>query len=58
MIEKSQITFPIRGIDIGGNLFDALKSVDKIAGNLTWFQSIGCPTFPVKSIKIGGESKK
>ena len=65
MIEKGQITFPIRGISIGGNLFDFLKSVDKISDDLTWFpdirtffQSIGCPTFSVKSVKIGGESKK
>lgn len=65
MIEKGQITFPIQGISIGGNLFDFLKSVDKIADDLTWFpdirtwyQSIGCPTFSLKSIKIGGTSKK
>ena len=56
MIEKGRITFPIRGITIGGNLFDFLKSVDKIANDLTWFQSVGCPTFSVSSIKIGGVS--
>jgi PmbA protein len=53
-IDKGQLTFPIRGITIGGNLFDFLKSVDKIADDLTWFQSTGCPTFSVKNIKIGG----
>jgi PmbA protein len=56
MIEKGEITFPIRGISIGGNLFDLLKSVDIIADDLTWIQSVGCPSFSVKSIKIGGES--
>ncbi|MDZ7262132.1 MAG: TldD/PmbA family protein [candidate division KSB1 bacterium] len=57
MIEKGEITFPIRGISIGGNLFDFLKSVDKIADDLTWFQATGCPTFSVANIKIGGMSK-
>lgn len=58
MIEKGKIAFPIRGISIGGNLFDFLKSVDKIADDLTWFQTVGCPTFSVKNIKIGGVGKK
>ena len=57
MIEKGEISFPIRGISIGGNLFEFLKSVDKIADDLTWFQSVGCPTFSVSGIKIGGASK-
>jgi PmbA protein len=53
-IENGQKTFPIRGVTIGGNLFEFLKSVDRIADDLTWFQSTGCPTFSVESIKIGG----
>jgi len=58
MIEQGKKTYPVRGISIGGNLFDFLKSVDKIGDDLTWVQSIGCPTFSVSSIKIGGISKK
>jgi len=58
MVEKGEVTFPIRGITIGGNLFDFLKSVDKVANDLTWFQSVGCPTFSVSSISIGGMSQK
>ena len=53
-IENGQMTFPIRGVTIGGNLFDFLKSVDKIGDDLTWVHSTGCPTFSVESIKIGG----
>lgn len=56
-IENGEMTFPIRGITIGGNLFEFLKSVDKVGSDLTWQQSIGCPTFSVKSIKIGGAQK-
>jgi PmbA protein len=53
-IENGQTTFPIRGVTIGGNLFDFLKSIDKIGDDLTWAQATGCPTFSVKSVKIGG----
>jgi PmbA protein len=53
-IEQGQKTFPIRGINIGGNLFDFLKSIDKVGDDLIWSQSVGCPTFSVESIKIGG----
>jgi predicted Zn-dependent protease len=48
------MTFPIRGVTIGGNLFEFLTSVDKIGDDLTWVQSTGCPTFSVESIKIDG----
>ncbi len=54
MIEKGKITYPVRGINIGGNLFELLKAVDKIGNDLTWFQSLGSPTFSVASVKIGG----
>lgn len=56
-IENGKTTYPIRGNTIGGNLFDFLKSVDKVGDDLTWLQDIGCPTFSVKNIKIGGVSR-
>ena len=54
LIENGRLTSPVRGISIGGNVFAFLKSVDKVGNDLTWFQSFGCPTFSVSSIKIGG----
>jgi PmbA protein len=53
-IENGEMTFPIRGVTIGGNLFEFLKSVDKVGDDLFWIRAIGCPTFSVKSIRIGG----
>ena len=58
MIENGKMTFPIRGITIAGNLFDLLKSIDKIGDDLTWFGGTGSPTLYVKNIMIGGEKKK
>jgi PmbA protein len=54
-IEDGQVTFPIRGVNIAGNLFSLLKSIDCVGDNLTWIQATGCPTFSVESVKIGGE---
>jgi len=55
LIEKGKKTTPVRGITVGGNLFELLKAVDKVGSDLTWFQSVGSPTFSVSSIKIGGK---
>ncbi len=57
MIEKGRKTFPVRGVTVGGNLFELLKSVDKVGSDLTWFQSQGSPTVSVSHVKIGGSGK-
>jgi PmbA protein len=57
LIEKGKKTVPVRGVTIGGNLFELLKSVDKVGSDLTWFQSLGSPTFSVTSVKLGGSGK-
>jgi PmbA protein len=58
MIEKGRPTYPVRGISIAGNLFELLKSIDKVGSDLTWFNNVGCPTLLVKSVKIGGSGAK
>jgi hypothetical protein len=57
LLEKRKLSKPVRGIAIGGNLFELLQAVDKVASDLTWFQSTGCPTFLVSNIKIGGSKQ-
>jgi len=54
MIEKGRKTYPVRGVTIGGNLFELLKSVEKVGSDLTWFQSLGSPTVSVSHVKLGG----
>jgi len=54
MIENGRKSFPVRGVTVGGNLFELLKHVEMIGNDLTWFQSVGSPTFSVSRIKIGG----
>jgi len=55
LIEKGKIARPVRGVTVGGNLFEFLKAVDKVGSDLTWFQSTGAPTFSVRSVKLGGK---
>jgi PmbA protein len=57
MIEKGQKTVPVRGVTIGGNIFELMKAVDMVGSDLTWYQSLGSPTFSVSSVKIGGSGK-
>ena len=57
LIEKGKKTVAVRGVTVGGNLFELLKAVDKVGSDLTWFQSLGSPTFSVTSVKIGGSGK-
>lgn len=54
LIEKGKRTVPVRGVTVGGNLFELLKAVDKVGSDLTWFQSLGSPTVSVSHVKIGG----
>lgn len=54
LIEKGKKTVPVRGVTVGGNLFELLKAVDKVGSDLTWFQSLGSPTVSVSHVKIGG----
>jgi predicted Zn-dependent protease len=44
----------VRGVTVGGNLFELLKAVDKVGSDLVWFQSQGSPTVSVSHVKIGG----
>lgn len=56
MIADGVKSYPVRGISIGGNLFELLSTIDQIADNLTWNNNIACPTFSVSNILIGGSS--
>jgi PmbA protein len=57
MIEKGKKTVPVRGVTVGGNLFELLKAVNKVGSDLTWFQSQGSPTVAIAHVKIGGSGK-
>lgn len=55
MIEKGQLTYPVRGVTIAGNLFDFLKGIEGTGSDLRFFGSTGAPSVRVKSLSIAGE---
>ena len=54
LIENGEISTPVRGISIAGNVFEFLKSINVVANDLTWQQGTGCPTIAAPHIVIGG----
>ncbi len=55
MIENGQLTFPVRGITIAGNLYSFLQDIDGVADDLRFYGGMGSPTVRVKSLSIAGE---
>jgi len=54
-IENGELSYPVEGITIAGNLLDLWKNVDAIANDLDWRSVIACPTFRVSELMIGGK---
>jgi len=55
IIEKGELTYPVRGVTIAGNLVELLHQIDTIAGNLRFFGGKGAPTIRLNALSIGGE---
>lgn len=54
LIENGQLTRPVRGVAIAGNLLELLNHVDGVAGDLTFFGGRGSPTIRVARMSISG----
>jgi PmbA protein len=58
MIKAGELSQPVSGLTISGNIFDFFKGIDAVADDLTWEireTVIGVPTFKVNHIKISGK---
>ncbi len=55
LIENGEVTHPVRGITIAGNLQDLLQDVDGVGDDLRFFGSRGAPTLRVKALSVAGE---
>ncbi len=53
-IENGEITYPVRGVAIAGNIVDFLKSIVEVGNDLRFIGSTGSPTFRVAGISISG----
>ncbi|NLJ72706.1 MAG: TldD/PmbA family protein [Syntrophomonadaceae bacterium] len=55
MIEQGELTYPVRGVTIAGNLIDFLQDIDAIGNDIRFFGGRSSPTIRLKSLSIGGE---
>lgn len=55
MIEYGELTRPVRGITIAGNLKDFLLNIEGIGNDLRFFGGTGAPTLRLKALSIAGE---
>ncbi|NLT95689.1 MAG: TldD/PmbA family protein [Clostridia bacterium] len=53
-IENGELTTPVRGIAIAGNIKDLLANIDGVGNDLTFFVGKGAPTVRIKNISISG----
>lgn len=53
-IEQGQLTRPVRGVTIAGNLKELLQNISAVADNLTFHGSTGAPTVNVGLMAISG----
>lgn len=54
LIEKGELTRPVRGIAIAGNLFDLFSNIDRVGSNLTFFVGKGSPTLRIARMAVSG----
>lgn len=55
MIENGQLTFPVRGVTISGNLGTLLQDIEAVGNDLRFYGGKAAPTIRLKSLSIGGE---
>ncbi|OGR85540.1 MAG: hypothetical protein A2901_03355 [Elusimicrobia bacterium RIFCSPLOWO2_01_FULL_54_10] len=53
-LEAGEFKEGVRGVTLAGNLLDLLKNIDAVGSDLTFFGSVGSPTFRVAGLTISG----
>jgi PmbA protein len=51
-VERGSVTHPVKNAMISGNILDILRGIDGIGSDLTFFGSVGSPTFRVQSLMV------
>ncbi len=54
LIENGQLTRPVRGVTLAGNIIDVLQKISGIGHDLTFYGSKGSPTLLVAALTVGG----
>jgi PmbA protein len=53
-IENGELTRPVRGVAIAGNIIGLLEGIDAVGNDLTFFGATGAPTVRIASMTISG----
>jgi len=54
VIDKGQLTYPVRGLVIAGNMIDLLQNIDAVGTEVQFFGSRGAPSLRVASLSVAG----
>jgi len=55
LIENGEITRPVQGITIAGNLKDMFANIAMVGSDLTWFGSTAVPSIAISGMTIAGQ---
>ncbi|MDD4802193.1 MAG: TldD/PmbA family protein [Syntrophomonas sp.] len=54
MIEKGELTYPVRGVTIAGNILQLLPDIEAVANDLRFYGSKGAATIRMSRISVSG----
>jgi PmbA protein len=54
LIENGEITIPVKGLAISGNVINLFENVEMVADDLRFFSSVASPTLRIGSLDISG----
>lgn len=55
LIENGEITSPVKGVAISGNIINLFKNVEKVGDDLRFFSPVASPSLRISSLDISGE---
>jgi len=55
LIENGQLSTPVKGVAISGNVLDIFAGVESVGSDLRFFSTIGSPSLRISALDISGE---
>lgn len=55
LVENGQITIPVKGMAISGNIVELFGKIESIGDDLRFFSSVASPSLKISSLDISGE---
>jgi len=55
LIENGQLTHPVKGVAIAGNVIDLFKNIEMIGDDRRFYSSVGAPSLKISALEISGD---